>query len=76
MGLFIHFERCFVRLFSSCESETDNEEFEKLGQSPVDRQKLAEGRCDAVISKLETADIATSTEQVETVSTETLTEVG
>lgn len=62
--------------FSGCESETDTEEFEKVGQSPVDRRKLADGRIEVIAPKPESAEMATSTHQVETVSTETLTEVG
>lgn len=61
---------------SGCESETDTEEFEKVGQSPVDRRKLADGRTEVVSIKPESAEMATSTQQVETVSAETLTEVG
>ena len=61
---------------SGCESETDTEEFEKVGQSPVDRRKLADGRSVVIAPKPESAEIATSTHHVETVSTETLTEVG
>lgn len=57
--------------YSGCESETDTEEFEKVGQSPVDRRKLG----DATTSKPETTEMATSTAHVETTSTETLTEV-
>lgn len=62
----------FFKFYSGCESETDTEEFEKVGQSPVDRRKLGDG---ATTSKPETAEMATSTTQVETTSTETLTEV-
>lgn len=58
----------FCKRYSGCESETDTEEFEKVGQSPVDRRKLGE-------SKPETAEMATSTAHVETTSIETLTEV-
>lgn len=61
--------------FSGCESETDTEEFEKVGQSPVDRRKLADGRSVAILPKPESTEIATSTEHIETVTTETLTEV-
>lgn len=60
--------------FSGCESETDTEEFEKVGQSPVDRRKLGDD-VSAVTPKPESSEIATSTHQVETVSAETLTEV-
>lgn len=66
----------FLFHFSGCESETDTEEFEKVGQSPVDQRKLADGRIEVIAPKPESTEIATSTHQVETVSTETLTEVG
>ncbi|XP_031622941.1 RB1-inducible coiled-coil protein 1 isoform X2 [Contarinia nasturtii] len=63
-----------IRTFKDgCESETDTEEFEKVGQSPIDRRKLADGRSETV-SKPESVEMATSTNQVETVSIETLTE--
>lgn len=62
----------FCQLYSGCESETDTEEFEKVGQSPVDRRKLGDGRNN---TKPETTEMATSTAHIETVSTETLTEV-
>lgn len=61
--------------FSGCESETDTEEFEKVGQSPVDRRKLADGRGEPSVSKPDSAEMATSTTPVETTSAETLTEV-
>lgn len=50
--------------FSGCESETDTEEFEKVGDG-----------ISAVTPKPESSEIATSTHQIETVSAETLTEV-
>lgn len=61
--------------FSGCESETDTEEFEKVGQSPVDRRKLTEVKRLEILPKPESTEMATSTEHVETVSAETLTEV-
>lgn len=64
-----------VNFCSGCESETDTEEFEKVGQSPVDRRKLADGRTEAIVLKPESAEMATSTVQVETTEMETLTEV-
>lgn len=51
-----------------CESETDTEEFEKVGQSPVDRRRKLR-------PKVETCSLATSTEQVLLTSAGTLTEV-
>lgn len=65
----------FRKLYSGCESETDTEEFEKVGQSPVDRRKLGDGQTVPTTSKPETAEMATSTAHIETTSTETLTEV-
>lgn len=62
-------------LCSGCESETDTEEFEKVGQSPVDRRKLADIRTEVIVAKPESTEMATSTQQVETVTAETLTEV-
>ncbi|XP_065084238.1 RB1-inducible coiled-coil protein 1 isoform X2 [Ochlerotatus camptorhynchus] len=50
-----------------CESETDTEEFEKVGQSPVDRRRKLR-------PKVETCSLATSTEQVLLTSAGTLTE--
>nr|XP_029724864.1 RB1-inducible coiled-coil protein 1 isoform X4 [Aedes albopictus] len=50
-----------------CESETDTEEFEKVGQSPIDRRKKLR-------SRVETCSLATSTEQVLQTSAATLTE--
>ncbi|XP_021700951.1 RB1-inducible coiled-coil protein 1 isoform X3 [Aedes aegypti] len=50
-----------------CESETDTEEFEKVGQSPIDRRRKLR-------SKVETCSLGTSTEQVLQASAETLTE--
>ncbi|XP_058447461.1 RB1-inducible coiled-coil protein 1 isoform X2 [Malaya genurostris] len=50
-----------------CESETDTEEFEKVGQSPIDRRHKTR-------SKVETCSMATSTERVLKTSAETLTE--
>lgn len=50
-----------------CESETDTEEFEKVGQSPVDRRRKLR-------PKVETCSLATSTEQVLLSSAGTLTE--
>lgn len=50
-----------------CESETDTEEFEKVGQSPVDRRRKLR-------SKVETCSLSTSTEQVLLTSAGTLTE--
>ncbi|XP_062546074.1 RB1-inducible coiled-coil protein 1 isoform X2 [Armigeres subalbatus] len=50
-----------------CESETDTEEFEKVGQSPSDRRRKLR-------SKVETCSLATSTEQVLHSSAGTLTE--
>lgn len=64
-----------LKFFSGCESETDTEEFEKVGQSPVDRRKLVDGRSVAILPKPESTEIATSTEHIETATTETLTEV-
>lgn len=61
--------------FSGCESETDTEEFEKVGQSPVDRRKMADRRNETIAIKPESAEMATSTARVETTSIETLTEV-
>lgn len=55
--------------FSGCESETDTEEFEKVGQSPVDRRKLAD------LTNPKSNEIATSTERIDTTTIETLTEV-
>ncbi|XP_053694143.1 RB1-inducible coiled-coil protein 1 isoform X2 [Sabethes cyaneus] len=51
----------------ACESETDTEEFEKVGQSPIDRRHRAR-------PKVDTCNIATSTERVLQTSAETLTE--
>lgn len=51
-----------------CESETDTEEFEKVGQSPVDRRRKLR-------PKVETCSLATSTDQVLLTSAGTLTEV-
>lgn len=77
-GYYSNSTRCFNWFFvfpcqicSGCESETDTEEFEKVGQSPVDRRKLG----DTTAPKPETAEMATSTAHIETTSTETLTEV-
>lgn len=50
-----------------CESETDTEEFEKVGQSPSDRRRKLR-------SKVETCSLATSTEPVLHSSVGTLTE--
>lgn len=50
-----------------CESETDTEEFEKVGQSPIDRRRKFR-------SKVETCSMATSTERILQASAETLTE--
>lgn len=55
--------------FSGCESETDTEEFEKVGQSPIDRQKMSASSAPKAI------EMATSTEQIEMIAAETLTEV-
>lgn len=52
-----------------CESETDTEEFEKVGQSPNDRRRRS--RSKAVV---DTCSMATSTERVLQASAETLTE--
>lgn len=57
---------------SGCESETDTEEFEKVGQSPNDG-KLAGGQLNA--TKPESVEVATSTYHIETATIETLTEV-
>lgn len=51
----------------ACESETDTEEFEKVGQSPIDRRRRAR-------PKVDTCSTATSTEPVLQASAETLTE--
>ncbi|XP_058819964.1 RB1-inducible coiled-coil protein 1 isoform X2 [Topomyia yanbarensis] len=50
-----------------CESETDTEEFEKVGQSPIDRRHKSR-------PKVETCSMATSTEPVMKACAETLTE--
>ncbi|XP_055541305.1 RB1-inducible coiled-coil protein 1 isoform X2 [Wyeomyia smithii] len=50
-----------------CESETDTEEFEKVGQSPIDRRRR-------IRQKVDTCSIATSTERILQASAETLTE--
>lgn len=50
-----------------CESETDTEEFEKVGQSPIDRRRKLR-------SKVETCSLATSTEPLLQTSAGTLTE--
>lgn len=56
-----------VQTKEGCESETDTEEFEKVGQSPIDRRRKSR-------SKVETCSMATSTERVLQISAETLTE--
>lgn len=51
-----------------CESETDTEEFEKVGQSPIDRRRRSR------VKPVDTCSMATSTERVLQASAETLTE--
>lgn len=53
-----------------CESETDTEEFEKVGQSPIDRRRRSRSKAPTV----DTCSMATSTERVLQASAETLTE--
>lgn len=52
-----------------CESETDTEEFEKVGQSPIDRRRRSRSK-----AAVDTCSMATSTERVLQASAETLTE--
>lgn len=59
----------FFTFFSGCESETDTEEFEKVGQSPIDRRKMVTFLVPTSI------EMATSTEAIEMTTTETLTDV-
>lgn len=56
-----------AHLKEGCESETDTEEFEKVGQSPIDRRRKSRAR-------IETCSMATSTDRVLQISAETLTE--
>uniref|UniRef100_A0A8D8EZY3 RB1-inducible coiled-coil protein 1 n=1 Tax=Culex pipiens TaxID=7175 RepID=A0A8D8EZY3_CULPI len=53
-----------------CESETDTEEFEKVGQSPIDRRRRSRSK----VPPVDTCSMATSTERVLQASAETLTE--
>lgn len=55
---------------SGCDSETDTEEFEKVGQSSIERRSGA-----AATVPPTTVSISTSTDVIETQSIETLTEV-
>lgn len=55
---------------SGCDSETDTEEFEKVGQSSIERRSGA-----AATVQPTTVSISTSTDVIETQSIETLTEV-
>lgn len=59
---------------SGFESETDTEEFEKLGQSPIDRQSSNDGKI-IIESKAEMSTVGTSTDPIELTDSETLTEV-
>lgn len=58
-----------IASFSGCDSETDTEEFEKVGQSPIDRRIMSASTAPKAM------EMATSTEQIETATAETLTEV-
>lgn len=64
----------FFFYFSGFESETDTEEFETVGQSPIDRRNGINSSIQTSI-QIETCTASTSTETIETNSIETLTEV-
>lgn len=75
---------CFQFNCSGFESETDTEEFEKVGQSPIDRQRTDVNVRTATTTtttssqfctKPETVSMSTSTECISTQDTATLTEV-
>lgn len=63
---------CFP--YSGFDSETDTEEFEKLGQSPIDRQSSNDSKI-ITESKAEMLTVSTSTDPIEMRNNETLTEV-
>lgn len=65
---------CFHLPYSGFESETDTEEFEKLGQSPIDRQSSNDSKI-ITDSKVEMLTVSTSTDPIELKNCETLTEV-
>lgn len=62
-------------IFSGFESETDTEEFETVGQSPIDRRTNGINSSIQTSIHIETCTASTSTETIETNSIETLTEV-
>lgn len=63
-----------LKFFSGCDSETDTEEFEQVGQSPLERRQVSTSTTD-VLQHPETASMSTSTMAISTKSVETITEV-